>query len=130
MSAVPVSGQVPDSASASLTGVIRDSTGAAIAGADVILTGTTRATRSDDAGRFTLPGVTPGAYRVWFRRLGYSSAQFDWAARTAERTEVNVVLNRIPRTLDPVVVRAQEDKELSDRASILGIVVDTAGQPI
>lgn len=39
-------------------------------------------------------------------------------------------MNRIAQTLDPVVVRAQEEKEMSDRASILGLVIDSTGAPI
>jgi hypothetical protein len=115
---------------ATLTGIIRDSAGGPLTDVEVLLTETTRATRSDAAGRFTLAGVSPGAYRVWFRRLGYASTQFDWAAAADQRIEVRVVMNRLAQTLDPVVVRAQEEKEMSDRASILGLVIDTTGAPI
>jgi hypothetical protein len=115
---------------ASLAGVVRDSTGAPIPAVEIVVTGTTRATRSDSSGAFRLEGMAPGAHRIWFRRLGYSSAQFDWAALAGQRTEIVVVMMPIARTLDPVVVRAQEDRDLAANASILGLVVDTAGVPV
>jgi len=67
---------------------------------------------------------------VWFRRLGYRSVDYNWEARPDQRTEVTVVLHAIPRTLDPVVVRAEEDRRLKGSSSILGIVIDSAGTPI
>jgi hypothetical protein len=112
---------------ATLAGVIRDSTGAPIPTVEVIVTGLGRSTRADYSGGFRIDGIPPGAHRVWFRRLGYMSAQFDWAAKAGERTEIVVVMTPIPRSLDPVLVRAQEDRDLDANASILGTVVDTAG---
>ena len=129
IAAVPAAAQTPP-ASATLTGIIRDSTGAPISNVEVLLTETSRGTRTDDAGKFTLGDVSPGAYRVWFRRLGYSSSQFDWAARVGQRTEVAVTMTPIAKPLDPVVVFEKEAKEMNDRASILGLVIDSAGAPI
>jgi len=116
--------------SATLAGFVRDSAGRPVASAEILLLETTYATRSDSAGHFVLSNIPPGAHRVWFRRLGYTSSQFDWPARVGQRTEVTVVLHGIARTLDPVVVRAQEDKDIAARASLLGLIVDTDGQPI
>jgi hypothetical protein len=115
---------------ATLAGFVRDSAGSPVPSAEILLLETTYATRSDSAGHFVLSNIPPGAYRVWFRRLGFGSSQFDWSARSGERTEVAVVLHAIARTLDPVVVRAQEDKDMAARASLLGLVIDTDGQPI
>src|SRR5262245_26474325 len=115
---------------ATLAGFVRDSTGRPVPSAEVLLLETTYATRSDSTGRFVLSNIPPGSHRVWFRRLGYASSQFDWPARVGERTEVVVALHQIPRTLDPVVVRAQEDKDIASRASLLGLIVDPEGQPI
>src|SRR5262245_57194558 len=115
---------------ATLAGFVRDSTGRPVTSAEILLLETTYATRSDSAGHFVLSNVPPGAHRVWFRRLGFGSSQFDWSARADERTEVAVVLHAIARTLDPVVTRAQEDKDMAARASLLGLVIDMDGQPI
>jgi hypothetical protein len=113
-----------------LGGVVRDSAGQPIAGAQISLRAGTASTRTDSAGAFTLSDIEPGARRVLFRRLGYASVEYNWAARSGERTEVTVSLRAIPKTLDPVVVQAQEDARFRTASSMLGLVVDTAGAVI
>lgn len=115
---------------ATIAGVVRDSAGKPIADAEVLLRDRNRGTRTNDRGEFTLGDVPPGNYRVWFRHLGYASVEYNWAARNAQRTDVNVVLREIPRTLDPVIVRAQEDKRSRAQSSILGLVIDSANVAI
>lgn len=115
---------------ATIAGVVRDSTGTPIADAEVVVRELTQGTRTNARGEFTLRDIAPGAYQVWFRRLGYRSVDYNWAARPGEKTEVTVVLHAIPRTLDPVVVRAEEDRRLKGTSSILGLVIDSAGAPI
>lgn len=117
-------------AQATLAGVVRDSAGGPVADVEIILRDTNRGTRTNNRGQFTLADVAPGNYRVWFRRLGYTSVEYNWAARGSERTDVNVGMRMIPRSLDPVVVRADEDKRAKARASILGLVIDSANKAI
>src|SRR5689334_12362865 len=88
-------------AQATIAGIVRDSAGRAIGDVEVILRDTNRGTRTDNRGQFTLGDVTPGNYRVWFRRLGYTSVEYNWAARSGERTDVNVSLREIAKPLDP-----------------------------
>ena len=113
-----------------IAGVVRDSTGAPIADAEVVVRELTQGTRTNARGEFTLRDVAPGAYQVWFRRLGYRSVDYNWEARPGEKTEVTVVLHAVPRTLDPIIVRADEDRRLKGTSSILGLVIDSAGTPI
>src|SRR3954471_20060607 len=115
---------------ATIAGVVRDSAGRAISDVEVILRNANRGTRTGNRGEFTLGDVTPGNYRVWFRRLGFTSVEYNWAARSGERTEVNVALREIAKPLDPVVVRAEEDKRSKMHASILGLVIDSANKAI
>ena len=115
---------------ATIAGVVRDSTGAPIADAEVVVRELTQGTRTNARGEFTLRDIPPGAYQVWFRRLGYRSVDYNWEARPGERTEVTVVLHSVPRTLDPVVVRAEEDRRIKGTSSILGLVVDSSGTPV
>src|SRR3954463_8494357 len=105
-----MSGAQSRPATATLTGIIRDSAGTPLPSVEVLLTETTRTVRSDNAGRFSLGGVSPSAYRVWFRRLGYASTQFDWTAQVGQTTELAIVMTPIARTLDPVVVMENEEK--------------------
>ena len=126
------SAQVP-AGTASLAGVIRDSAGAPIAGAEVILREndvTLRSVRADGRGAYTLAGVKPGRYSVWFRRLGYHSADYNWAAKFDERTDLPVTLHHIARTLNAVVVRETEDKLMKGNSSLLGLVLDEEGKPV
>jgi hypothetical protein len=120
----------PARAPATLTGVVRDSAGNGIPDVEVYLRETQHATRTNAQGEFTLAGVAPGSYRAFFRRLGFQSVEYNWAPSTGERTEVSVGLERIAQKLDPVRVRAEEDKRYAAHASIAGIVVDSAGYPI
>jgi hypothetical protein len=113
-----------------LAGVVRDSAGTPLADVEVILRDANAATRTNDRGEFSLSPRTAGAYNVWFRRLGFRSVEFSWHARADERTEIVVNLFPIPRRLDPVVVRAEEDRRAASRASLLGLVLDSSGTPI
>jgi hypothetical protein len=115
---------------ATLAGTIRDSLGKPIPDAEIVIPEISRGVRTNSDGQFVLTGISPGRYDVWFRRLGYESARFNWAARTDERVDVAVTLHMIPRRLKPMVVRANEDKRMRGRASILGVVVDSTGAPI
>ena len=117
-------------ATAILAGVIRDSTAAPIADAEIIVRDIGRTGRTDARGAFELRDVPAGAHEVWFRRLGYTTIEYNWRARAGERTEIAVTLHAIPRRLDPVVVRAQEDRRTRGTSSILGLVVDTSGTPV
>jgi hypothetical protein len=123
-------GQTPAPANATLGGVVHDSAGAPIADAEVIVRDAGKSVRAGARGEFSVADVPPGTHEVWFRRLGYTSVEYNWKARAGERTEISVTLHAIPRTLDPVVVRAEEDRRMRGSSSILGMVVDTTGTPI
>src|SRR5690349_16041073 len=84
--------QVPTTppATVTLTGVVRDSAGNGLRDVEVLLRGTTYATRTNDSGQFTLPGIAPGTYRAFFRRLGFQSVEYNWMPDPGERTEVSV----------------------------------------
>ncbi len=122
--------RTPAPALASLAGVVRDSTGAPMADAEVMTLDQRRTTHTGADGRFTLADIPPGSHDVLFRKLGYTTASFTWLARFNERTDVAVTLRLLPHTLDPVVVRAQEDKKMRGRSAIVGFVVDSLGNTI
>src|SRR5439155_12126808 len=64
---------------ATLSGVIRDTSGAVVPGAKIsvrnINTGATRETNSDEAGRYNLTNLGPGQYEVRAEHAGFSTAQ-------------------------------------------------------
>ena len=114
---------------ATLAGVARDSSGAPLADVEVILRDADVATRTNTQGAFTLD-ARPASYTVWFRRLGYRSVEYTWRATAGKRVEITVTLPAIPRQLDPVVVRAEEDQRAKGQASLLGLVLDSSGVAI
>jgi hypothetical protein len=120
-------------ATAALTGTVRDSAGAPVAKAELILSqGATELRRiiADNRGHFVIGDVAPGAYLVWIRRLGFRSAEYNWAAGANQRDTIVVTLRVIPHGLSPVVVRASEERNRKGSAQLLGIVVDTTGNPL
>ena len=118
---------------ATLVGVVRDTAGVPIAAAELVLTRgdqVIRTMRTGAQGAFTLDSVSPGLYSAWFRQVGYSTLTYTWDARAGERTEVRPVLRRMLRTLDPVIVRAEEERAMKRTASVLGQVVDDDRKPV
>ncbi len=55
-----------------LRGYVVDTTGADLAGVEIVLTGTGRSATTDSRGRYTVTGIPPGRFEVVFRRLGYA----------------------------------------------------------
>jgi hypothetical protein len=89
-----------------ITGVVRDSSGARLVGADLSVTGTTLRTLSDTAGRFRFVGVPAGAGALYVRRLGYRATSLAITVEREATASVTVTLVRLPRELDPVLVEA------------------------
>jgi len=61
----------------SIEGTVTDSSGAAIAGAEIVLTntqtGVVRSTRSDSSGRYSFPTVQPGEYSLSVTKQGFAA---------------------------------------------------------
>lgn len=107
-----------------LGGVVRDERGAPIAGADVLVLGTARRTRTNAEGVFALTGLVPGIVDVRIRRLGFVATDGEALIAEGKRTNLQVTLRRLAAVLDTVAIRAQVFNELS------GTVVDSLGRPM
>jgi TonB family protein len=94
------------SATGALVGVVRDSSGAIVLGANVALIGTAIRTVSDTVGRFRLAGLLSGPTVLQVRRLGYRAASVSVLIEDGVTASVTVTLARLPRELDPVMVEA------------------------
>lgn len=82
---------------ATLSGTVADSTGAAIGGADVALEGTqaqfSRATVSGDAGQYVIPAIPPGFYRLVVRKAGFNDETVnEFQLSTGQSSTLNVTL--------------------------------------
>lgn len=90
-----------------IAGVVRDSAGAGIAGAEVSVAGSARGVHSDDAGTFQLGGLPAGAVTLHVRRLGFAPVDTRVVVQDAATTHVAVTVTEVARELGAVTVRAQ-----------------------
>ena len=116
---------------AELAGVVRDSLGNPVSDAEVNVPLASKSTHTDRTGAFALLGMAPNvAHEVWFRRIGFESVRFVWKGEEGKRVEIAVTLKRLPNTLNPTVVWANETKSLTSTSMVSGVVVDSAGVPV
>ena len=116
---------------AELAGVVRDSLGNPVSDAEVNVPLASKSTHTDRSGAFALLGMAPNvAHEVWFRRIGFESVRFVWKGEEGKRVEIAVTLKRLPNTLNPTVVWANETKSLTSTSMVSGVVVDSAGVPV
>jgi TonB family protein len=90
-----------------ITGVVRDSLGAVIAGATVSVAQTTLQATTDTQGAFSFPNVPVGRARLTVRRLGFAPQAVDVEVVEAMPSSIDVTLTAIALNLQPVEVRAQ-----------------------
>ena len=100
----------------SVLGVVRDSAGTGLAGADVVV-GPRRAVTGPQ-GNFRVDSLRPGQYSITVRLVGYTPIRSRIAIVAAEPTEVEYFLLRAVPTLPTMVVT-------SHRTGIYGTVGDT-----
>ncbi|HEY9229034.1 MAG TPA: TonB-dependent receptor [Gemmatimonadaceae bacterium] len=70
----------------------------------VSLVGTTRGARTDDAGKYRIAGLTPGAYEVRAQRIGYSSNTQSATVTANQSATTNFTLKEAALSLDALVV--------------------------
>ena len=92
-----------------ITGLVRDSTSAPVADADVVLRPGAQRTRTDSTGRFTLTGLDPDNYTVIARKVGFFPETWDVKLTSASRMEITFVLGRHLPMLDTMVTRASRE---------------------
>jgi len=93
-----------------IVGTVRDSAGAAVAGAEVTVAGTRLRAVADSAGAFRLTLVPTGEQRVRARRLGFRLRELPATIIGERPTEVRFVLARLAQELSTVVVQAKVDQ--------------------
>ena len=111
----------------SVQGVVRDSTGVPLAGADIGIVALKLLARSGENGRFTVRGVPPGAYEVSIRRLGYTPVVDTILVVAGERpVDLKVIMIAQAAVLDAIRVNQAERRrrawiEEFHRRRVLGI---------
>ena len=92
-----------DATRGSITGTVVDSaTGARIAGATLIIVGTSRGTLTDDEGRFTFGDLPAGTHQLRARALSRRPLEVSVVVRAGEVTTVSLRLANAPVTLGAV----------------------------
>jgi outer membrane receptor protein involved in Fe transport len=99
-------------------GTVRDSTGAAVAGAQVALrAGSGSASRVTDAhGSFIFDSVTQNSGTVTVRAEGFATAQQSWSAGAQSSANLQIVLSPAGVNQEVVVTATRVDTRLSDVA--------------
>jgi hypothetical protein len=95
-------------AQARLTGTVRDTTGAPIAGVEVSVQGISRTATTDRSGAFQLTGIPAGTSQVTLRRVGFAPQTTIMKFADGDNTLGEVVLTATPRELDTVRTLEQE----------------------
>jgi hypothetical protein len=98
-------------AQARLTGTVRDTTGAAIAGVEVSVQGTSRTATTDRSGAFVLTGIPAGTSQVTVRRVGFAPQTTIMKFVDGDNALGVVVLTATPRELDTVRTLDQRYRE-------------------
>lgn len=94
-------------AQASLTGVVRDSAGRAISGAEVSIEALSRIAHTDDLGRYAIADVAPGMRLVRVRRLGFVAFSRMMQVLPGDNMIGDFVLAPVAVELDTVTTRDQ-----------------------
>jgi hypothetical protein len=91
-----------------ISGVVRDTAGAPVAGAEVSTHGAARV-RTDSAGRFVLSGLGADKYTVYARKLGFAPTSFDVSLGKNGHVDIKLDFDRRMPLLDTVVVHGTRD---------------------
>ena len=110
---VCVEGPAALAQTATLAGTVVDAAGQPLPGANVVATGPddTTGTSAGEDGRFRLPGLAPGSYRVETRFVGYEPDTKTMVLEADRTRTVRLVLQRTTREIEEVVVTAQNRRE-------------------
>lgn len=94
---------------ASVSGVVRDTVGLAIAGAEVTLEGGSARAISAEDGSYVLRGLVAGNLRLHIRRLGFRPTVMDVEVPATGLVDVEIRLEQVVTRLAPVSVLARRD---------------------
>lgn len=88
----------------SISGLVRDTSGLAIAGADVSIRPGVHRARTDSTGRFLVVGLGADKYTVVARKLGFAPTSFDVSLRKDGHVDITLTFDRRLPVLDTVIV--------------------------
>src|SRR5688572_26004708 len=90
-----------------ITGRVTDSvTREPVAAAQVSIVGTTNGAQSNNAGQYTIRGVTPGPVEVRVLRLGFAEVRRRVTVSSGQTATLDFALRAVAMSLNPVVTTA------------------------
>src|SRR5687768_2036253 len=101
-----------------ISGVVRDSSGAGIAGAEVSIAGTGLRAHTNSQGEFRLTNVPAGAVSVGVRRLGFVPAVASIVIAANETAAISVLVAPLAQSLAAIIVRG--DRRFEDYGRLAG----------
>ena len=111
-----VAGPAAAQEAASLRGYVRDaSTGETLLQANVVVTETGEGTATNNAGYYTLRGLTPGTYTVAFSYIGFRTRTDTVTLAAGEERRLDVELVPADLEAEEVVVTGESDAEAMER---------------
>jgi outer membrane receptor protein involved in Fe transport len=87
-----------------IEGTVTTAAGTPLPDVQIALVGTTRGARSDEAGKFRIPGLAAGSYQVRAQRIGYASVTRPATVATGQTVTINLSLREAALSLDALVV--------------------------
>jgi len=96
-------------------GSVRGPQGEAIAGASVVVPGTTLSTRTDLSGRFRIPSVPAGAVRLLVGAIGFARVDTTVSLTGGDSTTLDITLAFAPLSLPPVDIVSNKVPHFGDR---------------
>ncbi|MGQ0715057.1 MAG: TonB family protein [Gemmatimonadaceae bacterium] len=118
VSVAPDAPLAQDTPRGTLSGMVRDSSGAGIAGAEISVAGSDVRGYSNAEGGFRLTNVPPGTLTLGVRRLGFLPTTVSVAILPLETAAVSVVITPLAQSLETVVVRG--DRRFDDHGRLAG----------
>ena len=73
-----------------ISGLVRDTSGLAVAGADVAVRPGVHRTRTDSTGRFVVSGLGADKYTVVARKVGFAPTSFDVSLRKDGHVDITI----------------------------------------
>ena len=98
-----------------IRGTVRDPRGEVIAGASVVVPGTTLSTRTDLSGRFRIPNVPAGTVRLLVGAIGHARVDTTVTLTGGDSTTVEITLAFAPLALPPVDIVSNKVPHFGDR---------------
>ena len=98
-----------NTAPGSIAGVVKDSLGATITGADITANSTNTRAETDDQGKFILKNVPAGSVELYVHRIGFRPDTVELTVYAGQSTPIEAVLHRIIPQLQTVVVQGRQD---------------------